>query len=412
MRHDYDAIIVGGGPSGATVAVLLAQAGWTVAIVEKTPFPRRKVCGEFISETTWPLLRQLGIAGDLLDIAGPVVRRVGLFAGAAVVTADLAGQAGRAGVEGRALGREHLDTLLLHRAAAVGAEVLQPWTLSGFAASRDHYDCHLVENGGRQTRDLRSHLIIAAHGSWESGALPTQSLRTPAHATDLFGFKAHFLGSALPLDLMPLIAFPGGYGGMVHTDSGRVSLSCCIRRDYLIECRRRWPQIKAGAAVLAHIEASCKGVTQALAPAKADGAWLSAGPLRTGIRSFGCDGIFAVGNAAAEAHPIVAEGISMAIQSAHLLCEQLVARQDTRLSKDVLGAIRIEYEAAWRRNFSRRVHVAALFAHLFMRPVSAMAATIALQLVPRLLTLGARWSGKMQPLQSARSLDLARGLEP
>ena len=37
-----------------------------------------------------------------------------------------------------------------------------------------------------------------------------------------------------------------------------------------------------------------------------------------------------------------------------------------------LGAIRLEYEAAWRRNFSRRVHVAALFAHLFMRPVSAM----------------------------------------
>ena len=412
MRLDYDAIIVGGGPSGATAAVLLAQAGWTVAIVEKAPYPRRKVCGEFISETTWPLLRQLGIAGDLLDIAGPVVRRVGIFAGAAVVTADLAGPAGRSGDGGRALGREHLDTLLLQRAAAVGAEVLQPWTLSGFAARGDHYDCRLVECGGRQIRDLRSHLIIAAHGSWESGALPTQRLRAPAHATDLFGFKAHFLGSALPLDLMPLIAFPGGYGGMVHTDGGRVSLSCCIRRDYLEQCRQRWPQIKAGAAVLAHIEASCNGVTQALAPAKADGAWLSAGPLRTGIRSFGRDGIFAVGNAAAEAHPIVAEGISMAIQSAHLLCEQLVARQNTSLSKEVLGAIRIEYEAAWRRNFSRRVHLAALFAHLFMRPVSARAAMIALQYVPQFLTLGARWSGKMQPLRSARTLDLARRLDP
>ena len=412
MRNDYNAIIVGGGPSGASAAVLLAQAGWTVAIVEKTPFPRRKVCGEFISETTWPLLRQLGVAGDLLDIAGPVVRRVGIFAGAAVVTAGLAGPAERTDGGGRALGREHLDTLLLQRAAAVGAEVLQPWTLSGFAARGDHYDCRLVETGGRQIRDLRSHLIIAAHGSWESGALPTQSLRTPAHATDLFGFKAHFLGSALPLDLMPLIAFPGGYGGMVHTDGGRVSLSCCIRRDTLEQCRQRWPHIKAGAAVLAHIEASCKGVTQALAPAKADGAWLSAGPLRTGIRSFGRDGIFAVGNAAAEAHPIVAEGISMAVQSAYLLCEQLVARQDTSLSKDVFGAIRLEYEAAWRRNFSRRVHVAALLAHLFMRPVSARVVTLALQTVPQFLTLGARWSGKMQPLRSARSLDLARGLEP
>lgn len=412
VRNHYDAMIVGGGPSGASVAVLLARAGWKVVVVEKTPFPRRKVCGEFISETTWPLLRQLGVAGELLDIAGPVVRRVGIYAGAAVVTAGLTGPAARTDDGGRAVGREHLDALLLQCAAGTGAEVLQPWTLSRFAARGDHYDCRLVEKGGRQTRDLRAQLIIAAHGSWESGALPTQSLRTPAHASDLFGFKAHFLDSALPPDLMPLVAFPGGYGGMVHTDGGRVSLSCCIRRDTLQQCRQRWPRITAGAAVLAHIEASCKGVTQALAPANPDGAWLSAGPLRTGIRSFGRDGIFAVGNAAAEAHPIVAEGISMAVQSAYLLCEQLVARQDSGLSKDVLGAIRREYEAAWRRNFSRRVRVAALFAHLFMRPLSARAATLALRYVPQILTLGARWSGKIQPLHSARSLKLARGIEP
>ena len=415
MRNDYDAIIIGAGPSGASAAVLLAQAGWTVAIIEKTPFPRRKVCGEFISQTTWPLLQRLGVADDLRNIAGPVVRRVGVFAGTTVVSADLARTAERTGDGGRALGREHLDTLLLKRAAAVGAEVLQPWTLSAFAASGDHYDCRLAGKDNRQIRDVRSRLIIAAHGSWESGVLPTQSLRTPARTTDLFGFKAHFLGSALPLDLMPLIAFPGGYGGMVHSDGGRVSLSCCIRRDTLEQCRQRWPHIRAGAAVLAHIEAHCKGVAQALASAKADGAWLSAGPLRTGIRSFGRDGIFTVGNAAAEAHPIVAEGISMAIQSAYLLCEQLVAREDTGLSKEALDAIRREYEAAWRRNFSRRVHVAALFAHLFMRPLGASATTMALQYVPQLLTLGARWSGKIQPLRSARSLDMvdrARGLEP
>ncbi len=90
MNTNYDVIIVGGGPSGATAAVLLAQAGWKVAVVEKAKFPRRKVCGEFISGTTWPLLRQLGIADPLMEIAGPVVRRVGVYAGDAMVTASLA----------------------------------------------------------------------------------------------------------------------------------------------------------------------------------------------------------------------------------------------------------------------------------------------------------------------------------
>ncbi len=412
MRAEHDAVIVGGGPSGAAAAVLLAQAGWSVAIVEKTPFPRRKVCGEFISETTWPLLRELGVAEALQAIAGPVVRRVGIFAGSTVIASPLERTSARAEDGGRAVGREYLDTLLLQRAAIVGAEVLQPWTLSGFGKDRDRYICRVTEKGGGQTRELRSRVIIGAHGSWETGVLPTQVLRQPPRAGDLFGFKAHFRDGTLANDLMPLLAFPGGYGGMVHTDNGRVSLSCCIRRDTLERCRKRWPHLKAGAAVLAHIEASCRGVAEALAPATVEGAWLSAGPLRTGIRTFGHSGIFAVGNAAAEAHPIVAEGISMAIQSAHLLCEQLIASRVRQPSPALLATIHAAYEATWRRNFSRRLQVAALFAHLFMRALGARVAAITLRCAPGLLTHGARWSGKIQPLRSVHSRGLAGGLGP
>ena len=412
MKPDYDAIVVGGGPSGATAAALLAQAGWRIAVIEKTPFPRQKVCGEFISATTWPLLRQLGIAASLLEIAGPVVRRVGLYAGDAMVSAELSAPAERADEGGRALGREHLDTLLLQRAAELGADVWQPWGLSEFAANGDGYDCTVVKKGRRQSRALRSRLIIAAHGSWESGVMPTQALRYPPRAGDLFGFKAHFTNSALPVDLMPLIAFPGGYGGMVQSDGRRVSLSCCIRRDQLARCRQRLPHAKAGPAVLAHIEASCRGVAVALSAATLEGEWLSAGPLRTGMRTFGKDGIFAVGNAAAEAHPIVAEGISMAIQSACLLCEQLIARQEiqrpTAFSNEIIASIRKEYATAWRRNFSRRLELAALFAHLFMRPVCTRIAASALVRVPQLLTWGARWSGKAHRLRSAREFDVAQ----
>ena len=410
MKPCYDAIVVGGGPGGATAAALLAQAGWRIAVIEKTSFPRRKVCGEFISETTWPLLRQLGIADALLEIAGPVVRRVGVYAGDAMVSAVLPAPTGRVQEDGRALGREHLDTLLLQHAAELGADIWQPWTLAGISSQADGYDCTIAQKRGVQTRHLRSWLVIAAHGSWESGAMPTQALRCPPHSGDLLGFKAHFTDSALPVDLMPLIAFPGGYGGMVHTDGHRVSLSCCIRRDQLARCRRRLPHASAGHAVLAHIEASCRGVALALSDATLDGVWLSAGPLRTGIRTFGKDGIFAVGNAAAEAHPIVAEGISMAVQSACLLCEQLIARVDTKrrsaLSSDVLESVRDAYAATWRRNFSRRLHVSALFAHLFMRPVCARLAAGILEHVPQLLTWGAGWSGKADRLLGAREFDV------
>jgi menaquinone-9 beta-reductase len=404
MQEKYDAIVVGGGPSGATAAALLAQAGWRVGVVEKASFPRRKVCGEFISATTWPLLGELGVSGQLLKIAGPPVRRVGVYAGNVMVTAKLASTVGlaRSG-EGRAVGREHLDTLLLQRAAIAGATIWQPWVLQQFVEHDGGYDCTIVNKSTRESRVLQSRLIIAAHGSWESGPLPTQDLRRPSKPADLFGFKAHFAGSTLPQDLMPLLAFPGGYGGMVHTDTGRISLSCCVRRDQLEHCRRRAPDVRAGEAVLLHIASSCKGVSLALAGTPSDGAWLSSGPLRTGIRTFGRNGIFAVGNAAAETHPIVAEGISIAIQSAALLCEQLIARpelmRDGAATVSAFEAARAHYAAAWRANFSPRLFVAAVFASVFTRPIATRIATTLLERFPQLLAEGARWSGKVQPLR-------------
>ena len=74
----------------------------------------------------------------------------------------------------------------------------------------------------------------------------------------------------------------------------------------------------------------------------------------------------AVGNAAGEAHPIIAEGISMAMQSAWLLCDRL-AREKHPLLNASLREVGRDYSRAWRRTFAPRMRVAACFAHLAMR---------------------------------------------
>jgi heterodisulfide reductase subunit A-like polyferredoxin len=61
MRSVFDAVIVGAGPAGSSAAILLARAGWSVALVEKQRFPRRKVCGECIAASNLSLLDALGI---------------------------------------------------------------------------------------------------------------------------------------------------------------------------------------------------------------------------------------------------------------------------------------------------------------------------------------------------------------
>ena len=75
----FDAAVIGSGPAGATAARLLAQVGWSVALIERAGFPRRKVCGEFISAATMPVLDACGVAGEFLSRAGPAVHKVAAY---------------------------------------------------------------------------------------------------------------------------------------------------------------------------------------------------------------------------------------------------------------------------------------------------------------------------------------------
>jgi flavin-dependent dehydrogenase len=394
MAEKYDALMIGGGPAGATAALTLARAGWKVAVVEKANFPRRKVCGEYLSPTNLALFRQLGIADDFLERAGPPVRQVGLFARETVLIAPMPRQRRTTEDWGRALGRETLDTLLLQRAAEAGARVWQPWSALKLEKQAEAVVCEAANRETRETKYLCARVLIAAHGSWESGTLPTQTSRPALRGSDLLGFKAHFHDCSLPAGLMPLLVFPGGYGGMVHTNEARASVSCCIRRDQLERCRRTTPGNSAAEAVLAHVRESCRGVREALAAASLEGPWLSAGPIRPGVRSRFSGGIFCIGNAAGEAHPIIAEGISMAIQSAWLLCERLTARRREALTHAALEEVGRDYAVAWRHCFAPRIRAAALFAHLAMSPTTVALLLPLLRLFPAALTLGACWSGK------------------
>src|ERR1700733_5451146 len=89
MQTEYDAVIIGAGPAGSTAAILLAQAGWSVALLEKQVFPRRKVCGECIAASNLPLVDALGIGDAFAAMAGPELRRVALLCGAQSVSAAL-----------------------------------------------------------------------------------------------------------------------------------------------------------------------------------------------------------------------------------------------------------------------------------------------------------------------------------
>ncbi|MDO8283350.1 MAG: geranylgeranyl reductase family protein [Thermodesulfovibrionia bacterium] len=55
----YDVIIAGGGPAGSTAGYILAKAGLSVLLIDKSVFPRKKLCAGLITHKTVRLLKRV-----------------------------------------------------------------------------------------------------------------------------------------------------------------------------------------------------------------------------------------------------------------------------------------------------------------------------------------------------------------
>ena len=64
-HQEFDVVIVGGGPSGAACAYWLADAGWSVCLIEKKTYPREKTCGDGLTPRSVHQLAAMGLESEV-----------------------------------------------------------------------------------------------------------------------------------------------------------------------------------------------------------------------------------------------------------------------------------------------------------------------------------------------------------
>jgi geranylgeranyl reductase family protein len=169
-------LIVGAGPAGSTAAYYLAKAGVEVTVLEKTAFPREKVCGDGLTPRAVRELQLLGLPHREED-GWRRNKGLRLIAGGRQLELpwpDLSDFPGYGLIRTR-LG---FDEALARHAQAAGATVLEHHSVT----SAIHDDAgrvtgvraNLLDAAGRktgQTRDFRADVVLAADGNSTRTAL-------------------------------------------------------------------------------------------------------------------------------------------------------------------------------------------------------------------------------------------------
>jgi flavin-dependent dehydrogenase len=227
MGAKYDVIVIGGGPSGSTVAARLVQRGRRVLLLEKEHFPRFHI-GESLLPCSMPLFEQLGVMPALLDHGflpkyaaefvtadGSLTRRYA-FAAGLIAGAPSAFEVDRA----------EFDQVLLQNAARLGVDVREGTAVTRFAIDHEGVEVTLQSASDGETR-ASAELLIDATGqsSFLAGKL---GLREMDRDLKNFAVFSHFEGAerheGKRAGDISVVLVPGGWWWVIPLADGRTSV--------------------------------------------------------------------------------------------------------------------------------------------------------------------------------------------
>jgi geranylgeranyl reductase family protein len=372
IADEADVIVVGAGPGGSAAAYHMARHGLRVLLLEKTEFPREKVCGDGLTPRAVRQLVRMGV--DTSEKAGWLHNRgLRVIGGGVRLELDWPDLASFPNY-GLARTRLDFDDLLAKRAVEAGALLRTSVNVTGPILDADGHAVGVTAKvgPGKEPAEYRAPLVIAADGV--SGKLPLamgvakrddrpigvavrRYYRSAARADDDYLESWLELRSAKdPTRLLP------GYGWCWSVGDGRVNVGLGILNSSSAFGKTNYRSLLTDWLATTPVDWGMTDETNA------DGPILGAAlPMGFNRVPHYTRGMMLVGDSGGMVNPMNGEGIAYAMESGELAAEVAVQALARPAGRDRELALRA-YPTELSRRFGGYYRIGGVFVKLIGNP--------------------------------------------
>jgi flavin-dependent dehydrogenase len=341
----WDVVVVGAGPAGATAARLLSIEGHSVLLVDRSGFPRNKVCGCCLNGAALNSLEATGLGRLPATLGAPELEQVELIGYGRRVDLPLPG--------GRVLSRKALDMALIEAARDSGTIFLPETVATLGESTREGWSVELKPSDDSGTRDVVARVVVCADGL-SGGFLRRHSRYAPTVAVASrigVGLIAEGAESDLRRGVIRMVVAPEGYVGVVRLEDGSLDVAAALDRSQL---GQNGPE-----TVVRRILRS----SGALSDFEVTWGLKGTPPLTRHRRVIGDRRLFMVGDATGYVEPFTGEGIAWAMNSALLVTPLVV-----KACRNWDDSIAADWEQIHRTEIGRRQAVCRILRSILARP--------------------------------------------
>lgn len=326
-----DVVVVGAGPAGSSVALRLARAGYDVALLERSRFPRMKVCGDYLCAGGVNLLTELEVAETVLEGAH-AIKTVALHGFGEHLHVMLPGPGALS------LARSVLDERLVATALRAGVHLVHGAFLRA-DPERHHVCVHFRDAGGGEGT-IAARVLVGADGAW-SAVAQRCGLAPKRRRTGRWAVGGQLRDQRPSSELELFIGSQGYYA--------RNPLSATVTNSMLVLPTPVRPREADG------VVADITGGERRFEPEKIDRA-VAIGPLTYRAEQVMRGRVVLTGDAAELLDPFTGQGVTTALAlsrpAAHAVGELLAGNDELRVAQ--------RYRAAWHGIVAPRRTLGAL----------------------------------------------------